>query len=178
MKYLGSLLCVLFLFSCKKHFHQKKEITKIELARSGAWSDYGAAISIDSSLDYKYYDCNSKKNFVGKINTSFWDSINKRFEQIKFKQISASDHKNIADATYFELIIYWKDSSRRITRVRDIKPDSVVNAFIWLNDSYKKVKLQQIDHSLKFETTYQNPPPKPKIDQVKFPPPIKQKHVR
>jgi len=125
-------------------------------------------------LNYKYFDGNSKKNFIGKINTRFWDSINRRFERIKFKEIPVSDDNNIIkDATYFELIIHWKDSSRRITRVRDIKPDSVVLAFIWLNDSYKNIKLHQISRPIKFETTFQNPPPQPKIDQIKFPPPIK-----
>ncbi|WP_295676787.1 hypothetical protein [uncultured Mucilaginibacter sp.] len=175
MKHFFILLFIPFLFSCKKHFHQTNEIIKVELARSGAWSDYGGAIGVDSSLNYKCYDGNTKRNFIGKINASFWDSINRRFEQIKFKEIPVFDNKNIADATYFELIIYWKDSSKRITRVRDIKPDSVVNAFRWLNDSYKKVMLHQVNYSIKFETTFQDPlPPQPKIDQVKFPPPIKQ----
>jgi hypothetical protein len=173
MKYLATLLCILVLFSCKKRFQQANEITKIELARSGAWSDFGAAVSIDTSLNYKYYSGNSKKNFVGKINTRFWDLINRRFEQIKFKSIAPTDNKNIADANYFELIIYWRDSSKRIIRVKDIKPDSVISAFVWLNDSYKKVRLHQVNYSLKFETTFQIPPPGPQIDRVKFPPPIK-----
>jgi hypothetical protein len=173
MKYVLILSFLLLLLSCKRPT-QTNEITKIELARSGAWSDFGAAVGIDSSLNYRYYDGNSKKNFVGKISAGLWDSINKRFEQIKFKKIPTADNKNIADATYFELIIYWKDSSRRITRVQDLKTDSVVNTFIWLNDSYKNVKLHQVNRPLKFETTFQNPPSKPKIDQVKFPPPIKQ----
>ena len=160
--------------ACNRPTHQNNEIIKLELARGGAWSDYGPAIDIDSSLNVKYYDGNSKKNFVGKISTRLWDSINRRLEQVKFKDIPISDDKNIADATYFELIIYWKDSSRRITRVRDIKTDSVLNTFIWINDSYKSAKLRYVRYPIKFETTFQNPtPPKPKIDQIKFPPPIK-----
>ncbi len=177
-RYMRLLICLLYILlflSCSKPHHPNNEITKIELASSGGWN-FGTAIGIDSSLNYKYYDGNSKKNFTGKISAKLWDSINARLEQIKFKNIPASDHKNIADATYFELIVYWKDSSRRITRVRDIKTDSVVDAFTWINDSYKNVKLHQVNYAIKFETTYQEPifPPKPKINQVKFPPPIKQ----
>src|ERR1700741_4221927 len=175
MKNIVVLLSVLLFLSCKTPPHQNNEITKMELASSGGWN-FGTAIGIDSSLNYKYYDGNSKKSFVGKISAKLWDSINKKFEQIKFKKLPASDHKNIADATYFELIIYWKDSSRRITRVRNIKTDSVVNTFIWINESYKSVKLHEVNYTIKFETTYQYPifPPKPKIDQIRFPPPIKQ----
>jgi hypothetical protein len=174
MKYL-LILTFILLLSCTKPHRQNNEITKIELASSGGWN-FGTAIGIDSSLNYKYYDGNSKKNFVGKISAKLWDSINTRSAQIEFKKIPAYDHKNIADATYFELIIYWKDSSRRITRVRDIKTDSVADAFAWIKDSYKRVKLHQVNYPIKFETTYQDPifPPKPKIDQVRFPPPIKQ----
>jgi hypothetical protein len=167
------LFFILLTLSCIKPSQQKNEITRVELARSGAWSDFGAAMSIDTSLNYKYYDGNSKKNFIGKINARFWDSINSRFQQIKFKKLPISDNKHIADANYFELIIHWNNGSRRITRVRDIIPNSVLNTIIWLNDSYKNVKLHQVNYPIKFETTYQDPPPKPKIDQVKFPPPVK-----
>ena len=177
MRYVLILLCFVQFLSCTKPKTHINEITKVELARSGAWSDYGAAISVDSSLNYKYCDNNAKRHyFAGKVGEDFWDTLNRKFERIKFKSLPATDNKLIQDANYFELIIYWKDSSRRITRARDIKIDSVVNTLIWLNDSYKNVKLHQVNHSIKFETTYQDPlfPPKPKIDQVKFPPPVKQ----
>src|SRR5271165_6301475 len=106
MKYLVPTLSLLFLLSCKNPPHQNNEITKVELARSGAWSDNGAAISIDSSLSYKYYDGNVKQgNFIGKTSEKFWDTLNRKFEQIKFKSIPATDNKHIWDANYFELIV-------------------------------------------------------------------------
>jgi len=165
---------MLFL-SCIKPKQHKNEIIKVELARSGAWSDHGAAISVDSSLNYRYCDNNVKHGyFVGKVKERFWDTLNRKFEKIKYKSLPITDNKNIADINYFELIIHWKNGKKRVIRAWDIPTDSVLSIFKWLNDSYKNVKLHQVNYPIKFETIFQNPPPKPKIDQVKFPPPIKQ----
>ncbi|HAL83082.1 MAG TPA: hypothetical protein DCO83_13325 [Mucilaginibacter sp.] len=175
MKYVLTLLCFALFLSCTKSSHPTNEITKVELARSGAWSDYGAAISINSSLNYSYCNNNVKHGyFTGKVSEGFWDTLNRKFEKIKYKSLPVTDNKLIQDGNYFELIIHWKNGKKRITRVRDIKSDSVLDVLLWLNDSYKTAKLHQVNYPIKFETTYQNPPPKPIIDQLYFPPPIKQ----
>jgi len=176
MKYAGWFLVMLFFISCTKPVKTNNDITKVELARSGAWSDYGAAISIDSSLSYKYCDNNTKQRyFAGTIDDKFWDTLNRKLEGIKFKSLPVTDNKLIEDAEYYELIIYWKNGKRRIKRVWDFpQQDSVLNVIKWLNDSYKKAKLHHVNYPIKFETTYQNRPIQPKIDQIEFPPPIKQ----
>ena len=72
----------MLLLACTKPKQIVNEITKVELARSGAWSDYGAAISIDSTLNYKYYDANIKHcYYVGKVTGAFWDTVNQKFER-------------------------------------------------------------------------------------------------
>lgn len=108
MKYVLILLCfVLLLLSCTKPKQHKNEIIKVELARSGAWSDYGGTISIDTSLNYKYYgDYGNIKQgyFTGKISGKFWDTLNRKLEQIRYKKLPASDNANVVDVNYFELI--------------------------------------------------------------------------
>lgn len=174
--------CTIFLFlitlviACNKPAQRNNEITKVELARSGAWADNGAAISVDSSLSYKYYDGNVKLGYyVGRVSETFWDTLNQKFERIKYKSLPFTDNKLIEDANYFELIVHWKNGKRRITRVWNWPADlAVLSVISWLNDSHKRFKLHQVNYPIKFETTYQNPPPRPKLDQIKFPPPIKQ----
>ena len=176
--------CIIFLFSimsitaCNKPAQRNNEITKVELARSGAWSDNGATISIDTSLNYKYFgDYGNVKQgyFIGKVNNKFWDTLNEKFEQIKFRTIDTNDNTNVADVNYFEVIIHWKNQKRRIIRIRPRENDPVINTFVWLNDSYKNVKLHPVRKPIKFETIYHRPLPRLNIDQVEFPPPIPKK---
>jgi hypothetical protein len=176
MKYVACLLCLLFLLSCKKPNLQTNEITKVELARSGAWSDFGATISVDSSLAYKYFGDYGKVKqgyFIGRVSRRFWDTLNQKLEEINFKTINSSDNLSVADVNYFEVIVYFKNQKRRIIRVNPREKDAVINAFMWLNDSYKNIKLYQFKNAIKFETTYHELP-KPSLKQIKFPPPTKQ----
>ena len=111
--------------------------------------------------------------FIGKVNRKFWDTLNQKFAHIKFKALPVSDNISSVDINYFELIIYWKGGKQRILRAWDGRSDSTLNAIKWLDTSYKAVLLRQVESPIKFETTYHNLP-KPTINQVHFPPPIKQ----
>jgi hypothetical protein len=175
MKYTLILSFIILLMSCKKAIHQNNEITKVELARGGAWFDFGATISVDSSLNYKYFGDYGKVKqgyFAGKVSRQFWDTLNQKFEEVKFKTIDTNDNSHVADINYYEVIIHWGSHKRRIVRVRPRETDSIMNVFLWLNNSYQNVKLKPVKGPLKFETTYHRPLPKPTIEHVKFPPPI------
>lgn len=177
MRYFSTLLFLIALFACTTPpARQNNEIIKIELARSGAWSDQGASISIDSSLNYYYYGLINesglsakRKYYAGKISQGFWDTLNRKLEKLHFKNQSSADNEFIADASYFELILYGKAGKKRLYSTQK---DSVINVLDWLDNSYKKIALKQIDTPVHFETTLQKPPPIPHISQVKFPPPI------
>jgi hypothetical protein len=175
MRYLFILLCVMTLFACKQKRQQVNEITKVDFARSGAWSDMGAAISVDSSLTYKYYGLKdtTKKYlyYTGKTTTQFWDTLNRKLEGIHFKTRPSVDSMNIVDIHYFEFIIHWGNKKRRITGHWKSSTDSLSKVIAWLNQSFRKVELHQVADSIRFETTFQYPP-KPKVDQIRFPPPI------
>lgn len=174
MKYLIALLCVLLLFSCKKGVQRINEITKIELSRSGAWSDYGATIIIDSALNYKYFDENKKQGYIGRIDEKFFDTLNEKFESIKFKTMPAFGYLGCKDCEVFELMIHWGNKKRRIVKEWPIEVDSALNVLLWLNNSFKHVKLAPVKTVFLFETNFAKEHLKVDIDSVKFPPPIKQ----
>lgn len=158
---------MVLLLSCKKPNRQANEITKVELARSVGWFNPGAAISIDSALNYNYWGVDSNKKpgyYSGKISQKFWDTLNQKLELIKYKTLPAHDSILLLDASYFELIVHWKNGKKRITTASASNP--LVNTLLWLNSSYKNVKLRHVKYPIKFETNLYT-------DVGIFPPPNK-----
>jgi len=171
MKYALALLYLVLSISCVKPRRLNNEITKVELARGGAWSDYGATISIDSALDFQYFGDHGgirQGYFKGKVSHQLWDTLTQKLEQIKYKAISPTPETKVADANYFELIVYWKNSKKTISRAWHVRGDSVLNLLIWLDSRYKTLKLVQVNTPLKFETTDHGM--SPSLKDVKFPP--------
>ena len=112
MKFIILLSISLLLIGCNKPIHRNNEITRIEFARSGPWSHFGASISIDSSLNYKYwgdYKGVKQKYFAGKISEGFWDTVNVKLEKAKFKTIIPTSYSGCKDCKYYELIVYWNN---------------------------------------------------------------------
>lgn len=175
MRNVTAIFLVVLFAACNKPVQTHSEINKVELARSGAWSDHGAAISVDSLLNYRYYDGNTKKFYVGRISPAFWDTLTQKFEKIKFKTLSTDTVMGVMDAEYFELIIYWKNGKKRTVKLASYSNSLIDQTFLWLNFSYKNVKFHQCDSLIKFGTTFQISAHLPSIDQIKFPPPIKKK---
>jgi hypothetical protein len=174
MRNITSLLIVVFLMACNKPVGRHYEITKVELARSGAWSDYGATLSIDTSLNYKYFgDIGVIKQsyFIGKISSNLWDTLNQKLEHIKYKALPTESYTNIQDVNYFELIVHWENGEKHIIRVWESPPDSVLSVIKWIDTSYRKVKLLHVKDTFKFESKY-HLNWKPPIDRVYFPPPV------
>jgi hypothetical protein len=136
------------------------EITKVEFARSGP---HGAAsvIIIDSSLMYKYYSGRGPTRshyYNGKISMPFWDTLNK-----KFKAIETSDGSLIGVDTSFELIIHWKGNTKRIYRSYPSRVYGSLSEFLQsVDNSYKNVKLNEVNDPFKFENDLHFWPPKPK----------------
>ena len=177
MKYIITLSLIWVFVACKKPGEKHNEISKIELARSGVWSDFGASISIDSSLNYKYYGDYGKVKqgyFVGKVNSKFWDTLNRKLEWIKYKTLPISDNAHTVDVNYFELIVYWKNGERHISRVWNYPTDSVLRVIKWIDTSFQKINLHQTTDTIPFESKYHRKI-KTLIDQIRFPPPIRRK---
>jgi hypothetical protein len=170
----GNLFYILIfsslLLSCAKPKKQN-EIRSVELMRIGAWSDEGAILSIDSTLTYRYLDRTKKHSYIGTVSESFWDTLNNRVEALKFWNATFLPHENCKDCLVFVVILRWKNQERKILRAWNEPNDSLLTTLIWLNDSYKRIKLRQVDSLFKFEM---RPPTLPDfgIKQVHFPPPI------
>jgi hypothetical protein len=172
--YIAALFIISMFESCTEHQPYQNQITKIELSRTGGGSDDGAIISIDSNLICNYYgrlnNSKSEHYYTGKITAAFWDTLNKRVEQTKFKSASLNNNLHISDAEEFELIVYNKAGKNRMLRTWGGEPESILEFMIWLNDAYKKARLTKSTNSIKFEVVIRNPP-MPKVDHVLFPPP-------
>lgn len=107
-------------------------------------------------MNYKYCDDNlSQGNFTGKISEGFWNTLNKQLENAEFRTIDSNTDMHIYDAEYFELIIHWKNSKKRIVRLSSAKHDPILKTCIWLNDSYKKIKLKPTNDPIEFEGEFQ-----------------------
>jgi predicted DNA-binding WGR domain protein len=173
IRYSISIVLLLLAFACSRPKIHTHEITRIELARSGAWSDRGGAMRIDSSLTYVYYgdfDNTNKKYYTSKISKDYWDSLTRNLESVNYQTVRDTEHFKSYDANEYELIVFWKNKKRRIIRDGSGN-DTVLKVIEWINSSYKHLPLMPSKKTIKFETTYQNPPPIPQIDHVKFPPP-------
>ena len=183
MRYIIVIILMLLLISCNQYKRQVNEISRIEFARSGAWADPGAEISIDNDLSYNYYgqlntnryrDTDFKLSYYSrKVSASFWDTLNARLERMNFKTIVTANDMSVKDAEYFELIIYWKGKKTRMVEMEDdtSKSDKILNIMERLNNLYKTTELHKVKNAFKFETSLLSPIPN--IKQVKFPPPIK-----
>ncbi len=179
MKHCITALFIILIFECcTKHQPYKNQIAQIELSRTGGESDDGAIISIDSNLICNYYgrlnNSKSEHYYTGKITAAFWDTLNKRVEQTKFRSASLNNNLHVSDSEEFELIIHSTTGKNRFLRIWVGEPDSVLEFMIWLNSAYKKAKLTKAVGSIKFEAVIRNPP-MPKVDHVLFPPPKPQK---
>ncbi|WP_157750374.1 hypothetical protein [Mucilaginibacter gotjawali] len=142
------------------------------MSRSGAWSDYGATIIIDSTLNYRYFDENKKQGYTGRIDEKFFDTLNRKFESIKFKTMPTWGYHGCKDCEVFELIVHWRDKKRRIIKDWPIEVDSTLKVLLWLNDSYKYVKLAPTNTVFQFETSFPKESTKAPAYSVAFPPPI------
>ena len=173
MKKIAIVFIGMFLIACNRQARESN-IIKVQLVRSGAWSDYGAAISMDSSLNYHYYSRNLKYGyFGGKISRRFWDSLNQKFEKLKFRTLGTDPFATSAsDGQHYDLIVYWKDGKTSIQRgayYDSLNP--VDKAFHWLNNSFKEVRLRRLKYAIKFEATFEDIPPLP-ADSSDFIPPL------
>lgn len=166
MKYFIGLFCIAIFFSCQPNTHVTYSISKIikvELARSGAWSDIGAAMSVDSSLEYRYLynyigpnEEKLSRYYTGKISRQFWDTLNRKLESIDYGTVDSTDNLSGSDINYFELIVRSTTGKRRIVRMKKYnQADSLGNFIDWLDNSHKHIHLTQVDKLPKFETTYQ-----------------------
>jgi len=173
--------CCLFA-ACRNPAKRKDQINRIDIADGGCMKGCPAiGISIDTSLTLKYYGGYKAKlqgYYEGKITQGLWDTLNLKLTHINYKKLDTATYYGM-DGETAEVIFYWNKQKRHITREIYEDPDSVSHVLIWIVNSYKQVKLHKLTDTVKLETKYQfmmpPRPPRPKLDQVKFPPPRKRR---
>lgn len=170
------ILSSLLLFECNtSEKKQKNTISKICFATGGCYGHCPfLAIEIDSSLNYKFHGTKyTEKNgyFIGKVSQSFWDTLNKKFENINYKMLDSSYNHSVDDLST-ETIIYYDNNRKHILGKSSSLPDSVLKVFVWVMDSYKNVKLKKSSPNLlQFETKIQHPLPPIVLPFQNYPPP-------
>ncbi len=157
------------LLSCakpEKHY----EIRSVEFMRDDGWSE-GISLSIDSTLTYRYFDASKKRSYIGLVDENFWDTLNRKLEAIKFRTILLPKDINCQDCDEFSLLIHWKNHERKIVMYGVDSSNALSNALIWVDSSYRRIKLKQVDTSFNFEMKH-SVSPDFGIEHVKFPPPL------
>lgn len=185
--YLLLLATIVFLSSCDRKDQRKNEITKIEIATGGCFGPcQSTVVSIDDALHYRYFGGDThfplppdagnngrlKGYYSGKISRGFWDTLNIKFEHIKYKQLDSSYPHTIDDQS-LEVFIHYGNKIKHIKAQSASLPDSVARVFYDVINSYKIVKPKPTRDTFKFESTTQEPMPMPDIQMIKFPPPAK-----
>ncbi|WP_295772355.1 DUF6438 domain-containing protein [uncultured Mucilaginibacter sp.] len=163
------------LSACHKQESRDNEIIKIEVATGGCFGPCQyTAVSIDSSLTYKYYGGQvlSRTNrpedkfkivgyYLGKVNKALWDTLNMKLEQIRYKQLDTS-YEHTVDDQSLEFIIHYNNKTKHIRAQAASLPNNVGKVFNWISDSYRNLKLRKTQDTPRFETTIQYPPPPPR----------------
>ncbi|NHA07708.1 hypothetical protein G7092_28165 [Mucilaginibacter sp. HC2] len=185
--YLIFLLTIVFLSSCDRHARRKNEVKKIEIATGGCFGSCQlTAISIDSSLDYKYFggdtyfpsppDAKNNEKLKGyyfaKVSPGFWDTLNIKLEEINYKKLDTSYEHSVDDES-LEIFIHYGNNIKHIKAQSVSLPDSIARVFYYIINSYKTIKPKPTRDTFNFESTTHRPIPMPDIRKVKFPPPTK-----
>ncbi|MEO3403647.1 hypothetical protein AAFN85_07070 [Mucilaginibacter sp. CAU 1740] len=166
-----AIVASLLLADCKGK--KEPEIIKFEIANDGGDMPFkGKVLAIDNSLNCQFYgDVNSGKSgfFEGEIDSKLWDNIEKKLLTIDYKPLDES----LADASNFEAVVYLKNGNRyHIHRHIGVKSTNGAEILSQILDTYKQIKLIPVKRKIKFETTYQNPPPVPPMTRSFLPPKI------
>jgi hypothetical protein len=176
------LFILLLLTSCHKTCAKKDFITKIEVAKGGCLRGCPiTAISIDSTLTYNYfggYKAKLQGYYTGKVTQGYWDTLNAKLKQVDFKKIDSDARYLPLDGEPGEVICYVGSSKKHffISIYEDDTTDYKSQLFREIAYSYNHVSLYKMKDSSKFDVIFQHIiPPRPKLDQIKFPPP---KHHR
>ncbi len=174
-----TLFVIIFISACHKPAIRKNEINKIEIATAGGIRHYPVfGIIIDSTLSYRYYGSYYSKPqgyYEGKVTQAFWDTLNIKLKQINFKEIETSKYFGM-DEEVIDAVFYWDRQRRHVFKPLFDDGNNEEKVFRWILNSYKTIQLSKSIDSAKFAATFQYilpEPPKPKVDQVKFPPPPK-----
>jgi hypothetical protein len=145
------------LASCRQ---EKPNIIKVEFATSECFLPCKhVAISVDSSLNYKFKDDSLYQNqsFVGVIQKQLWVELLDKLKHIDYRSLETKYEVSSSDMQMAELIIY-EDGKKVVRFNRQLNRTDKLGLFMrWLDSTQFHVKLKKAIDTLHFGTTYQVP---------------------
>lgn len=165
------LIFISIFFSCKNQEKRKNEITKIYIATGLCYGHCPVqTVEIDSSLTVKYHGKEYAKHkgfYIGKITPEVWDSINARFEKIKYKELDSVYDHSVDDPPVY-LKISYNNQVKKIRAQSASLPDEVGKTYHWVITIAENAKLKSTNDTLDFENDnfkfmYPPLPPPPKM---------------
>lgn len=166
MKFILISTCLFLFFSCEtpNETVKKNDIYRIVYAQGGCYDECPAeAFSVDSSLATHYRgveNVNHIGSFEGHINLEIWDEINAKCKRTKYHVLDSIENWWI-DAQMHEIFIYDNSETKHIVYNSDVAdaPDTLAAFTVWLRNIVLNSGLKPSSDSVKFETSYQFPPP-------------------
>lgn len=163
----GWLSIVLIVTGCHVPEARHNGITKIEVATGSCFGPcQKTAVSIDSTLAYKYYggeilfplppgkSDNLNGYYTGTVSRSLWDVLNSKLEAIHYQQLDTVYKRSVDDQS-LEVIIHYQGSTKHIRAQSASLPNNVREVFYWIARSYKQVKIKPSKDTFQFGTTLQ-----------------------
>ncbi|WP_419803411.1 DUF6438 domain-containing protein [Mucilaginibacter sp.] len=179
-----ALIILTLLLGCRNNNQiiRQNNIQRIVFATGGCYGKCPfQVIDIDSSLTVKYNGVKYTDHigfYVSTINSNFWDTLNIKFENIKYKGLNNSYEHSIDDLSTEIYIYYNGNKVKHILGQSASLPDSVMTVYEWLLHSIKQMNFKQTDRKLTFPTHYQKPIIVDVVGSIMFLPPSKKKSYR
>ena len=170
MNNLPILILFFILISCNETKKQRNEISKITLLTGPCYGTCPVqSIEVDSSLTLRYYgeEYAARQGFyIGKITEADWDTINAKFERIRYRELDTLyDHSVDDPPTYIE--IKYGNNVKRIRAQSASLPEEVRRTYYWLIDFCSQTQLEKTSDTSGFDIKYLEfvypPPPPPPI---------------
>jgi hypothetical protein len=121
------LVLVIATVACTNTKHRNNQISRIEIATGECYRHCPQiAVSIDSSLTFKYYggkNAKVKGYYTGDISSQLWDTLNIKLEAIQYKKLSFQG--GLLDDQGIELIIHYQSKVAHIETTINYSSDSI-----------------------------------------------------
>ncbi|AWH85925.1 hypothetical protein HYN59_12775 [Flavobacterium album] len=138
------IFSVLLLSGCKDTARHNA-ITKIVLARGGCYGTCPVeVITIDSSLTCYYegvHNTGYEGLYTAKISRGLWDSINIKFEKIRFRELDSSYIGSVDDEAT-ALKIFHDNKMKYIRSQSSMLPEGLEAVVSFIGKTPEKVKLE------------------------------------
>lgn len=168
--YKSCILIVLTLYGCSDREVQKgkdikekrvNKITKIVFATGGCYGECPVmAFEIDSSLLVKFHGVkytHLNGFYIGKTTSGYWDSLNLRLEDLKFRELDSAYFNSVDDLSTEMYVYYDNGKIKYMEGQSGSLPLRLMGFYNYLMNSILRIDFEQTNDSLVFITKRQIP---------------------